>query len=145
MAFRFPLAIVLRLRQSLERREELALKTIAFECEQCRWSIERLSEQIVEAEKAREQMLRQPTSAFQLQSLLVEARVVAEQRRGLIDSLVLLERKRAEQLEVYRGARRDRQILSDLRSRKREEFNLQLDRAQQKRIDDIFAARAHRS
>lgn len=145
MAFRFPLAAVLRLRRSLERREELALQRLLLACAQCKRRIEQLSDQIVELDRAREETLRRPTTAFQLQGLLIEARELADQRHLAYESLNALEQKRIKQLEVYQGACRDRKILSDLESRRHDEFNVQLERTQQKQVDDIFAARAHRS
>jgi flagellar export protein FliJ len=145
MAFRFPLATIMRLRQSLERREELALKTISAEVAQCKQNIEQLTAEIVEANKAREKTLLQATPAFQLQSMLSEVQQTADARRLLADSLVSLEQSRMKQLVAYRAAIRDRQILSDLEGRQRKEYELERDRLQQKQIDDIFAARAHRS
>jgi flagellar biosynthesis chaperone FliJ len=144
MAFRFPLASVLRLRQAMERREELALQKVLYEIAQHRRKIEQLDESIAEADRTREAMLQQPTSAFQLQSMLLEAQTMVENRRLLIDALIPLEQKRLKQMVVYQAAIRERQIMSDLESRRRDEYTVQHERMQQKRLDDIFAARAHR-
>jgi len=145
MAFQFPLAILLRFRQSVERREELALQRISHEIVQCRQQIDRLDARIAEAQKARTKALERPISAFQLQSMLSEARLAVELRHSLIDSLVPLEKKRIEQLAVYQAALRDRKILSELESKRFEAYKVEYERAQQKKVDDIFAARAHRS
>ena len=145
MAFRFPLAILLRFRQSVERREELALQRISHEIVQCQRKIDQLDARIAEAERARTEALKQPISAFQLQSMLSDARLAVESRRTLIDLLVPLEKKRIEQLAVYQAALRDRKILSELESKRLEAYKIEKERTQQKQVDDIFAARAHRS
>lgn len=145
MPFRFPLAILLRFRQSVERREEVALQKASLEVAQCKRNLDQLSAKIAEAEQARAETLRRPISAFQLQSMLSEARLAIERRQSLMDSLALLERKRIDQLAVYQAALRDRKILSELESRRLEEYKVDYARTEQKQFDDIFAARAHRS
>jgi flagellar export protein FliJ len=144
MAFQFPLATVLRFRKSLERREELALQRVLIEVAQHKRKIEQLSAKIAEAEKMREERLRQPIPAFQLQSMLSEIQVATDRRRSLIETLAALEQKRIKQMADYQAALGNRKILSDLEQRQREAYELKRTRAQQKRIDDIFGARAYR-
>ena len=145
MAFRFPLATVLRFRQSMERREELALQRILVEIAQNVRKIEQLNARIAEAQQTREETLRQPISAFQLQSMLSEVHIAAEQRRSLLVFLASLEQKRITQMAAYQAALQDRQTLSELEGKRREEYKVERERTQQKQVDDIFAARAHRS
>jgi len=145
MAFRFPLATVLRFRQSMERREELALQRILVEIAQNVRKIEQLNARIAEAQQTREETLRQPISAFQLQSMLSEVHIAAEQRRTLLVFLASLEQKRITQMAAYQAALQDRQTLSELEGKRREEYKVERERTQQKQVDDIFAARAHRS
>lgn len=145
MAFRFPLATVLRFRQSIEKREELALQKVLVDIAQNIRKIEQLSARIAEAQQMREETLRQYTSAFQLQSMLCEVQIAAERRRSLIDSLASLEQKRIMQMTAYQAALQDRRTLSELEGRRREEYKVERERAQQKQVDDIFGARAHRS
>jgi len=144
MAFRFPLATVLRFRQGLEKREELALQRVLIEIAQAMRKIEQLDAKIFEAQQTREETLRNSISAFQLQSMLSEVHAVAERKRSLIDSLPSLEQKRIKQMAAYQAALQDRRTLSELEGRRREEYRLERERSQQKQIDDIFAARAHR-
>jgi flagellar FliJ protein len=144
MAFRFPLATVLRFRQSLERREELALQKVLVEIAQNMRKIEQLSARIADAQREREETLRQPTSAFQLQSMLSEIQIAAERKHSLIAFHGSLEQKRNRQMAAYQAALQDRQILSELEGKRREEYKVERERAQQKQVDDIFAARAHR-
>jgi flagellar FliJ protein len=145
MAFRFPLATVLRFRQSIERREERALQQVLLEIAQARRKIEQLTRDLTNAERAREAALLNTISSFELQSMLTEAKVLTDRRRTLIESLGPLEERRIKQMNAYKAAHRDRQILSDMAIREREAWEVARDRAQQKQLDDIFAARAHRS
>jgi flagellar export protein FliJ len=144
MAYRFPLTTVLRFRRSMEKREELALQKVLVEIAQSMRKIEQLNARIAEAQQTREETLRQSISAFQLQSMLSEVQIAAERKRSLIDSLASLEQKRITQMTAYQAALQDRQTLSKLEDRRREEHKVELERSQQKQIDDIFAARAHR-
>jgi flagellar export protein FliJ len=144
MAYRFPLTTVLRFRRSMEKREELALQKVLVEIAQSMRKIEQLNARIAEAQRTREETLRQSISAFQLQSMLSEVQIAAERKRSLIDSLASLEQKRITQMTAYQAALQDRQTLSKLEDRRREEHKVELERSQQKQIDDIFAARAHR-
>jgi flagellar FliJ protein len=144
MAFRFPLATLLRFRQSIEQREELALQKVLVEIAQCLRKVEQLSASIAEAQRMREEKLRQSTSAFQLQSMLSEIQIASERRRSLVASLASLEQKRITQMAAYQAALQDRRVLSELRSKRHEEYEVERGRTDQKRIDDVFAARAHR-
>ena len=56
-----------------------------------------------------------------------------------------MERRREVQMQAYHAAHRDRQMLSEMASRRRDEYEQEQARAQQKSVDDIFAARARRS
>jgi flagellar FliJ protein len=144
MAFRFPLAPVLRYRRSLERSAELSLQRVAFEIAQTKSKIEQLTAEIAQAEAERDQILRQSITCFELQSMLSEATLALEHKRALLDSLVALEERRKQQMLAYQAALRDRRVLSDLAARLREEYELESSRAQQKQIDDVFGARAFR-
>ena len=144
MGFRFPLATVLRFRQGLEKREELALKKVLLEIAQTRRRIEQLSADIARAEDERENALRRSITAFQLQSMLSEASAAIDRRRVLLESLVPLEQRRVQQMKAYQAAHRDRQMLSDMASRQRDAYEQDRTRAQQKMLDDVFASRAQR-
>jgi len=144
MAFRFSLATVLRFRESVERREELALQKIIMEIARVRIEIERLTGEIALAQAAINKSLQKPISAYHLQGLLNAANAIVDRKRALIESLAPLERKRAAQMKAYQAAHRDRQMLSEMATRQRDVYELAQARAQQKFLDDIFASRAQR-
>jgi len=145
MAFRFSLATVLRFRESVEKREELALQKLLLEMAAVRRDIENLTREIARAQAARNKALEQPLPAFQLQGMLQEIDRAVEKRKALLETLGRLEQQRKTQTANYRAAHRNREMLSDVAARQREAYDRGRERAQQKFLDDIFAARAQRS
>ena len=144
MGFRFPLASVLSLRESMERREELALKKILLDMAHVRREIEHLDAELAAAHRMREESLQRPIPAFQLQSMLRDADAAIERRRVLVESLAALERQRSEQTRVYQAAHCGRRMLSDLLEQQRDLWEQEQARNAQKVIDDVFASRSQR-
>jgi flagellar FliJ protein len=144
MAFRFSLAVVLRLRESLEKREERALQAIQVDVSRTLQAIEDLSVAIGGAQQEREMALRQAISGGQLHSLLGEEQAAEQGLRSLLGKLQALEQARELQKKVYGAARRDREMLSEMREKQKDIYELVWLREEQKRLDDIFTARRHR-
>jgi flagellar export protein FliJ len=144
MAFRFTLASVLAVRESLERREELALMKIQLEMARVRHEIEKVDAELAEAQRIREESMRQPIPAAQLQSMLYAAEAATDRKKKLLAALMELERRRGEQMRTYQTVRRARQVLTDLRAQHLEAWELEQARAQQKMLDDIFVSRNQR-
>jgi flagellar FliJ protein len=144
MGFRFSLAPVLRLRESLEKREELALQKVELEVARVKRRIDRLSEELDRASKEREEALQLWMRAAQLRDLQNAMNASVEARRNLLETLVELKSKREVQMTVYQAARVDRRILSDLRKQKLGTWEQDQLRNQQKQLDDLFAARSQR-
>ncbi len=144
MAFRFSLAAVLRFRESIEKREELALQALLLEMARIRREIEHLTAKIAGAQETRNQAMQQPLPAIHLQLMLKEMEALADRRKALTESLLTLDLECAKQTKRYQAAHRDRQMLSDMFARQREAYEQERTRAQQKFLDDIFAARAQR-
>jgi len=145
MAFRFSLATVLLFRQSVEKREELALQKILMEMARTRKEIQEITTAIAAAHAARNQAMLNPLPASHVQDMLSDTDAAAERKKKLIESLAVLEREHQAQTRKYQAAHRDRQMLSDMQSRQREAYDQERARATQKFLDDIFAARLHRS
>ncbi|HEX4036782.1 MAG TPA: hypothetical protein VHX37_01875 [Acidobacteriaceae bacterium] len=144
MAFRFPLASVLRFRESLEHQEELELRKVQLEVAGVRRSIEQVTMEIAIAQQARETAMQQPLPAAHLQAMLRAADGAVEKRKKLLTVLQKLEEQRAEQLQRYHTAHRKRQMLSDLEARHHESYDLRQTKTQQKIVDDLFASRHQR-
>jgi flagellar export protein FliJ len=145
LAFRFSLATVLRLRESIERREERALQKIQLEMARVSRQIEELTAKIAAGQMERDTALRQPIPAIHLQAMLGETQSATDARDALHATLRGLEEQRLKQLTIYQAAHRDHEMLIDMRNRQREAYLLEQTRMQQKYLDDIFIARRHRS
>jgi flagellar export protein FliJ len=144
MAFRFSLASVLSYRESLERREELALQRIQMEMAQVRKAIDQLTGQIAQAQQTIERVMQKALPAMQMQSMLNQANAAGERKRALLASLEALEQKRQQQMRTYQDAHRSRRMLSDMAKQRRDAWEQERVKSQQKFLDDIFAARARR-
>ena len=144
MGFQFSLAVVLRLRESVEKREERALQSIQRDVRRTLQAIEDLSVAIGGAQQARERALRQIISGGQLQSLLWEEQAAEQGLSLLLGKLQVLEQEREKQMRVYQAAHRNREMLSDMRQKQKDIYERDRLRDEQKQLDDIFMARRHR-
>jgi len=144
MGFRFPLATVLRFRESVEKREELELQQVQVQIAQTQRAIDELTEQIAQAQLTREQAMLEPVPAVHLQAMVRATEAASEQKKALLHSLKALNKLRAERLQAYQTAHRGRRMLSDIRTRQQDAFEQERARQQQKFLDDIFVARLQR-
>jgi flagellar FliJ protein len=145
MAFRFSLATVLRVRESLQRQEELKLQKIGFEMARLKREIDQLTAEIAEASNAEERALRRPIPASQVQMLVWARHAAIEKRAALERDRQALEQQRDEQLKIYHAAHRECETLIDLRDSQRDEYEHEKAHGDQKRLDDMFVARRQRS
>jgi len=144
MGFHFSLDTVLRFRESVEQREELALKQLQMEISSVRLAIEQTTSDIERAQKAREAAMQKAMPAGHLQAMLSEAEAAVERKKRLAVTLRELEQKRAEQMKAYQSAHRKRRMLSDMESRQQEAHEQEQSRTQQKQLDDLFGSRHQR-
>ena len=145
MPFRFSLATVLRIRESLEKREERALQKIQLEMARVLHQIEELNAEITKSHEAREHAMQQPIPASHLQMLVWQVQAAGEKRGRLFQELLVLEQQRDQQIKVYQQAHRDRETLTDMSNQQRDIYEQEQARSEQKTLDDIFMARRHRS
>ena len=145
MRFKFPLASVLRFRESTEKREELALQKAQLEVARvCRY-IDNLTARITDVLNARDQVLQKPSPAHHLQNLQAEMDAAVEAKQSLSETLRTLNNRRDEQMKLYQAARAKRQMLSNLLAQHLSAWEQDQLRTEQKQLDDIFAARSQRS
>lgn len=144
MAFRFPLASVLGFRESVERREELALEKVHLEIATVQRAAEQLTEEIANAHRAAENALQEALPASHLHTMLNEANAAREKKKALLESLQTLEQRRDHQAKVYQTAHRARRMLSDMADRQKDAWEQDMARSQQKFLDDIFGSRGQR-
>src|SRR5271165_2847828 len=100
MAFRFPLATVLRVRESIEKREERALQRIQLEMARVARQIEELTVAMAQAHATRNQALRQPVPGSELHEMLWRIESAAQTKSALLVTLQGLEEQRLKQMIV---------------------------------------------
>lgn len=141
MAFRFPLAAVLRLREINEEREERLLTQILAQVTQTREALASLDRQMVEAAARRESELLQCIPAAQLHSAYGMSALLKERRQFTAEQLAQFEQLRDKQIKTYQAAHQARELLSTMRQKQRDSFIAEQARHQQKALDDMFIAR----
>jgi flagellar biosynthesis chaperone FliJ len=145
MGFRFSLSTVLRFRESVEKREELALQTLQLEIAGGWRAIEELAAKIEQKCESLELAMQRPLPASFLQLMLGELNEDVAQRQTLLLRIEILQQKRKVQLKSYRTAHSGRQMLTDIFTQQRNAYEQKQLRTQQRLIDDIFAVRSHRN
>jgi len=144
MGFRFPLASVLQFRESIEKREELALQKVQFEVARVRRRIDELTEELAKASDEREESLQRWMQACQLKDLQDEMNSAVVAKQTLSETLVTLKSQRDTHMKLYQAARVNRRMLTDLQKQQREAWEQSQHRIEQKRMDDVFTARLQR-
>jgi flagellar export protein FliJ len=145
MAFRFPLAAVLLVRENAEQREERVLQKIQQEMAQVSRQIDALDAEIADVHGARDRAMVEPIPAFQLHSILLRAEDAAKRRKPLQEKLANLLEDRNRQMKVYQAARRDHEALTNMLQKQREAYEQEQARNAQKQLDDIFISRRRRN
>lgn len=144
MTYKFPLEAVLRLRESIEKREELVLQKAQYEVARAQQRINDLTEELAKAEKKREEALIHSVEAYRLQEIQAELRSAQEAKRSLFDALEFLKHQRDQQMRLYQAAHSGFRMLTNLRDQRRNDWEQEQERVQQRRLDDIYAARLRR-
>jgi flagellar export protein FliJ len=135
---------VLRFREGIEKREELALQKIQREAARVRRRIDELTEGLAKAGNEREDALQGWMPAFRLKDLQDEISAAVDARQVQLETLATLKSQGDEQMKVYQAARVNRRMLTDLQKQQREAWEQSQLRMEQKRMDDVFASRAQR-
>jgi flagellar export protein FliJ len=141
MAFRFGLESILRLRQSLEHREELLLQKANLRVMQVRGQIEACLHQLEDRVTARQQQMQTGAFASFLHFDLCIDAAIHRRRHSLSEELQKLEVLRDQQREKYQKARRDRETLESIRSRELETHRTTMKRRDQRSLDDLILLR----
>lgn len=144
MAFRFSLASVLRLRESIEKMEEQSLQKIDMEIARVLHVIDELDEKTVKLRSARDRELEHPVAAIEILSFQWRCEETLLDKDRFLHDLKSLKQQRSRQVDIYRSAHRNHEILKDLSDKAREVYDLELARLQQKILDDMVLARRRR-
>lgn len=144
MAFRFALAAVLKYRESLEQREYLALERIQQEIVQTETALQQCEERRSAATQRREDALRRCVTSVHLQAAYEEETALEEQGEKLRVQLRQLQVKRQNCLKAYELARRNRELLDELRMRQLDAYRRDQVKREQATLDDILLSRRRR-
>ena len=144
MAFRFPLAPVLKLRESLEEHELQLLEQAQYEIARTLHLLEEMKNRRRIAVSEKERELASGMVAAHLQFSEDIQHYLLGQEQALQATLAELQHKRKQQMEIYEEAKRKRQMLSELREKQQAVYESKLAHQLQRVADDSFLARFRR-
>jgi flagellar export protein FliJ len=144
MAFRFTLATVLRLREIAEEKEERLLGKITQQIVVIRTNLADIEVRREQVVQERESDLHRNIQAAALQSFYGQLQALDFARQQAEEQLKKFESLRAQQMNVYSLAHRNRQVLADMRIEQREAFDTKRTQEEQKVMDDNFVSRRRR-
>ena len=144
MSFTFPLDSVLRFRRIVEEREEATLEKIVRQIALILEEMERVKDRTLQSERARLAEVFKPMTGLELHAFYGEVSALRQRQKELMEQVRKLDQARLEQVKVYEAARRDRELLTDMHDRKRSAHELDMNRREQKALDDLYLARRNR-
>jgi len=141
MAFHFSLEVLLRMWKSREQFERLRLETLAARIQRLRHEIEAVERASREERRNLASTLSEGVTASQLHFAVL---CTDGQRRlhNLMEKQVAeLAKHHEAQRKIFEHARRQRETLENLRSRKLEAYRAEEAREMQRQMDELFLAR----
>lgn len=141
MSFRFHLAGVLRLRESIERAEQLALNLIIQQMVPVERDLRHLEEIQDRVRERLQSSLARGLSAAEVREVSERESQLRQSAETLRSRLLALEVRRIAQLEIYKKARQEVEILSEIRAQNFRSYRRTQRRQEQKELDDLFLAR----
>jgi flagellar export protein FliJ len=145
MAFQFSLATVLRVRGIIEEREEALLQKILFDISKIFEDLERIDVQLAETDASRQADVLKPCIGLHIHASYGKVKELKQRRIDLAAQIQKLEQARDKQLLVYDAARRDREMITDMREKKRTAYDSDVSKREQKILDDNYIARRGRA
>lgn len=141
MAFKFPLATVLQVRQIREDREERMLQQIQFEINQAKSVLEQVDAALERSNLGRRDVLFQHQEGRDVHGSYGELAALKQNRSEIVAHLEKLDGLRLRQVKVLESARVDREMLTDMKSDQLEAYKSFESKREQKALDDNFGAR----
>jgi flagellar FliJ protein len=145
MGFNFSLATVLRVRGILEEQEERMLQKILFEITQTREELARTEAAIAGSDASRRENVFKPLIGRHVHEFYGEVKELKQNKKDLEEKIEKLDQLRAKQVKIYEQARRNREMLTDMREEKRSAYESDIARLEQKTLDDVFISRRNRN
>jgi len=141
MAFRFPLQTVLRLRQNLERQQELLLHKANQEVLTVARQIADLDTGMAENARHRSLQLQAGVTGAELHFDLLCQTMLLQARNDLERRSAEMQRARDSQAECFRRARQQREVIETLHHHQLQLHRQREARQEQRSADDLFLLR----
>jgi flagellar export protein FliJ len=144
MSFHFPLAAVLRYRESMEQRERLALERLQQEIARAEVTMRQIGEVRSTATQALLADLARGIRAAEVQAAYEHQYTLEQQQQALQTLSQELKKKWRQQLASYELARRNRETMENLRQKQLDAYSREQAKREQAVIDDLFLMRRRR-
>jgi flagellar export protein FliJ len=138
MAFRFTLAPLLRLRQSIERQRTLKLQEANLQVSRAQEKLAQLERSLAESAESDAVALQAGRTAAELQFASVLRENLHLFRQELQSDILKRELLRQQALGEYHQAYREREVLETLRARERRVYQQEQLRRQQQELDATY-------
>jgi flagellar FliJ protein len=144
MGFKFSLDTVLRVRVILEEQEERMLQRILYEVTKTQEEIVRINAELAGTTELRRADVNKPNIGHNIHASYGYVQQLKQSRKELEEKLEKLRQLRDKQVAIYETARRNREMITDLREEKRAAYESEQAHNEQKTLDDNFNARRGR-
>ncbi len=138
MPFRFTLAPVLRLRQSVERQRSLALQNAALQVARAQGTLAQLDLFLSESATVDSASLTTGLTAAEMRFAGLVREQIEQLRAHLREDVLRLEGIRRESAVAYQQAFREREVLESLRTRQRRVYQIEQTRREQRQLDAAY-------
>ena len=138
MPFRFALAPLLRLRQSIERQRTLALQAANLQVSRAQETLAQLDRFLSDSDQSDCAGLAAGRTAAELQFASVLRENMQHFREELQSDVRKLELERQKALGEYHKAYREREVLETIRARQRRVYQQEQLRRQQQELDGAY-------
>jgi flagellar export protein FliJ len=135
MLFRFGLAPLLRLRQSLEQQQALRLGKAIAAVAGARETLAHLDQSLIDAARADESALKVGRSAAEIQFSVFAREGMRTVRKQLLDELEMLDQQRETVAIEYRRAYQEREVLDSLATQQRHIYEQEQLQREQRELD----------
>ncbi len=141
MSFLFKLRTPLRVREIAEEKEERLLTQLLQKLAELQVELSTVQQQQADLVDSRDRHLRDRLSAAELQMYYSQASSLEQAEVEIKQRIAKCELARQEQTRAFQAAHQDREVLSELHVRAKEEFTQMQARRDQQAMEDAFISR----
>lgn len=138
MPFRFTLAPLLRLRQSIQRQRTLQLQEANLQASRAQEALAKLERYLSDFAQSKSKTLAAGCTAAELQFTSLLRENLQSFRRELQSDVRKFDLLRQKALGEYHQAYRDREVLETLQARQRRDYQQEQSRREQQELDSAY-------